>query len=87
MSLIPDFELGFWNAWIITVLGFILPNITSFIMPEKYKEVVKKRIGEFKWSEFSKTVKVVLIMTQVIIMPFTIIYSFFLPEAGVPVVS
>jgi len=34
---------------------------------------------EIKWSEFSKTVKIVFIITQVIIMPFTIIYSFFLP--------
>ncbi len=79
MSLVPAFELGLWNAWIITVLGFILPNITSFIMPKKYKEVVKKRMGEFKWSEFSKTVKIVLVIANGIIMPFTIIYSFFLP--------
>jgi len=79
MSLIPEFELGLWNAWIITVLGFILPNITSYIMPKKYKEVVKERMGEFKWSEFNKTAKIVLIFTQVVIMPFTIIYSFFLP--------
>jgi protein-S-isoprenylcysteine O-methyltransferase Ste14 len=79
MSLTPEFELGLWNAWIITVLGFILPNITSYIMPQKYKEVVNKRMGKIKWSEFSKTVKIVLIITQVIIMPFTIIYSFFLP--------
>ena len=79
MSLTPEFELGLWNAWIITVLGFVLPNITSYIMPKKYKEVVKKRMGKLKWSEFSKTVKIVFIITQVIIMPFTIIYSFFLP--------
>ena len=79
MSLIPEFELGLWNAWIITVLGFILPNTTSYILPKNYKEVVNKRMGEIKWSEFSKTVKIILIITQVIIMPFTIIYSFFLP--------
>jgi protein-S-isoprenylcysteine O-methyltransferase Ste14 len=79
MSLVPEFELGLWNAWIITVLGFILPNITSYVLPLSYKEIVKKRMGQIKWSEFSKTVKIVLIITQVIIMPFTIIYSFFLP--------
>jgi len=79
MSLVPVFELGVWNAWIITVLGFILPNVTSFIMPKKYKEVVKKRMGKIKWRGFSKTVKILFIITQVIIMPFTIIYSFFLP--------
>jgi len=79
MSLVPEFELGLWNAWIITVLGFILPNTTSLFLPKRYKEVVNKRMGEIKWSEFSETVKIVLIITQVIIMPFTIIYSFFLP--------
>jgi hypothetical protein len=30
MSLMPEFELGLWNAWIITVLGFILPWFPSF---------------------------------------------------------
>ena len=78
MDLIPAFESGLWNAWIITVLGFVLPNITSYVIPKKYKEVVKKRMGELKWSEFSKTVKIVLIITQFVIMHFTIIYSFFL---------
>jgi len=75
MSLIPAFELGLWNAWIVTVLGFILPWIPPYIN----KEVVKKRMEEIKWSEFSKFIKMVFIITQVIIMPFTIIYSFFLP--------
>jgi protein-S-isoprenylcysteine O-methyltransferase Ste14 len=76
MSLIPEFELGLWNAWIITVLGFILPWIPSLFLN---REVVNKRMGKMKWSEFSKTVKIVLIITQAIIMPLTIIYSFFLP--------
>jgi protein-S-isoprenylcysteine O-methyltransferase Ste14 len=75
MSLIPAFELGLWNAWIIAVLGFILPWIPPYIN----KEVANKRMGKIKWSEFSKTVKMVLIIANGIIMPFTIIYSFFLP--------
>jgi len=75
MSLVPEFELGLWNAWIITVLGFILPWIPSYIN----KEVANKRMGKIKWNEYSKTVKTALIITQFIIMPFTIIYSFFLP--------
>jgi protein-S-isoprenylcysteine O-methyltransferase Ste14 len=75
MSLVPEFELGLWNAWIITVLGFILPNFLSYIN----KEVQRKRMEEIRWSKLSKTDKIVLIVTQVIIMPFAIIYSFFLP--------
>jgi len=75
MSLIPEFELGLWNAWIIKVLGLILTTIPSLIN----KEVQKKRMGEFKWSELSKTDRIVMIITHVIIGPFAIIYSFFLP--------
>jgi protein-S-isoprenylcysteine O-methyltransferase Ste14 len=36
-------------------------------------------MGKFKWSEFGKTFKIMIMITQVIIMPFAIIYSFFLP--------
>ena len=76
MSLIPEFELGLWNAWIIAVLGFIFSLIPFYIN----KEVVDKRGGEdIKWNELGKTEKIVMIITHIIIMPFTIIYSFFLP--------
>jgi protein-S-isoprenylcysteine O-methyltransferase Ste14 len=43
------------------------------------KETTKRRMGEFKWSELGRTEKIVLLITYVIIMPFTIIYSIFLP--------
>jgi len=47
MSLVPEFELGLWNAWIIAVLGFIFSMIPFYIN----KEVVNKRTGEdIKWS-------------------------------------
>jgi len=75
MSLIPAFELGLWNAWIITILSFILPWIPSLIN----KEALRKRMEETKWSKFGRTVKTVVIISQGIVMPFAIIYSFFLP--------
>ena len=75
MSLVPEFELGLWNAWIIAILGFLLPWIPPYIN----KETANKRMGKIKWNEYNKTVKIALIVTQFIIMPFTIIYSFFLP--------
>jgi protein-S-isoprenylcysteine O-methyltransferase Ste14 len=43
------------------------------------KEKTKKRMGKFKWSELGRTEKIVLLITHVIIMPLTIIYSIFLP--------
>ena len=75
VSLIPAFELGLLNAWIITVVYTIIPAIPGQI----HKEVVKKRMGLAKWSEIGKTVKIVGIITHAIVGPFTIIYSFFLP--------
>lgn len=36
-------------------------------------------MGKFKWSELGRTEKTVFLITHVIIMPFTIIYSIFLP--------
>jgi protein-S-isoprenylcysteine O-methyltransferase Ste14 len=75
MSFVPEFELGLWNAWIIAILGFLFPWIPQYIN----KETANKRMGKIKWNEYNKTVKIALIITQFIIIPFTIIYSFFLP--------
>ena len=36
-------------------------------------------MGEYKWSKLDITEKIVLMITHVIIIPFTIIYSIFLP--------
>ena len=72
MSLIPTFQMGLWNAWIIQVAIFLTTTIPSMID----KETTKKRMGEFKWSELGRTEKIVLLITHVIIIPFTIIYSY-----------
>jgi len=80
MSLMPAFELGLWNAWIITVLGFLTMGGGLFPFLLINNETVKKRIGESTaWSEFSKTQKVVTLITHFLIMPLAIIYSIFLP--------
>ena len=75
MSFVPAFKIGLWNAWIIEVLGLLtfLPTLMS-------KEALKKRPqGEPTWSELSKTDKAVFLVTHPIIVPFTLIYSIFLP--------
>jgi len=56
--------------------AFVLPYMPSFFLN---KEVVNERMGKITWSAFSKTVRIVMIISQVIITPFTLIYSFFLP--------
>ena len=35
MNLIPDFEIGFWNAWIFMIWAIVLPIILNFIIKEK----------------------------------------------------
>lgn len=39
----------------------------------------KRGEGEPTWSELSRTSKIVLVITHFVIMPFTIVYSIFLP--------
>jgi len=80
MSLVPEFELGLWNAWIITVLGFLTMGGGLFPIFLINNKTIRKRIGKSTaWSEFSKTQKIVTLITHFLIMPFTIVYSIFLP--------
>ena len=76
MSLIPDFELGLWNAWIITVLFYVATLTPLQIGKEKAN---KRGEGEPAWSELSKTHRIAILFTHAVIMPFTIGYSIFLP--------
>ena len=76
MSFIPAFEIGLWNAWIFMVL--LLAAGTVFLLIDKEK--TEKRVeGEPTWSELTKTSKIVFVITHIIIMPFTLIYSIFVP--------
>ena len=77
MSLIPAFELGLWNAWIITVLFYVATLMPLQIGKEKAN---KRGQGEpVWWRGVSKTMTIVFFITHVVIMPFTIGYSIFLP--------
>jgi protein-S-isoprenylcysteine O-methyltransferase Ste14 len=76
MSFIPAFEIGLWNAWIFMVLLFAAGFVPLYIDNEK----VEKRVeGEPTGSELKKTTKIAHVITHIIIMPFTLIYSIFLP--------
>jgi len=77
MFLIPTFEIGIWNAWIFMVLSLVPTTVLPLLIN---KEKMKKRMeGDPKWSELDKTAKIVLVITHMMIMPFTVIYSIFLP--------
>ncbi len=76
MSLVPAFEIGIWNAWILTVVLYA----AAFVPLSMNSEIAEKRMeGEPKGSEQSKVARIVHVITHVIIMPFTFLYSIFLP--------
>jgi protein-S-isoprenylcysteine O-methyltransferase Ste14 len=78
MSLVPAFEIGLWNAWVFMVL--LLATTTALpLLMDKEKKMDKRVEGEPTWGEQNKTAKVSLVITHMVIMPFTLLYSVFLP--------
>ncbi len=77
MSLTPAFEIGLWNAWILWVLVFVSMIIPDFFMSKEAKIRTKRapKLVPFK----KKIEKILALSTHMIIMPFSIIYSIFLP--------
>lgn len=76
MSLMPALRIGLWNAWILMV-----PLVAAAFLP-LYIDSAKtgKRCeGEPPASELSRSTRIAHVLTHMIIMPFTFIYSIFLP--------
>jgi protein-S-isoprenylcysteine O-methyltransferase Ste14 len=76
MSPLPAFEIGLLNAWIFMVLflaASMVPLYTGKEKPEKRHE------GEPTADELEKTTKIAHVITHLVVLPFTLIYSVFLP--------
>jgi protein-S-isoprenylcysteine O-methyltransferase Ste14 len=76
MSLTPAFQIGLWNAWIPIVLLFAAGFLPLYIDNQR---VEKRSEGDPKWSELTRTGKIVIVITHTMIMPFTLLYSIFVP--------
>ena len=76
MSLIPAFEIGLWNAWILQVLFFLTLSIPDFLMSKEAKERTKRAT---QFVPLTKTEKMLALSTHAVIMPLTVLYSVFLP--------
>jgi hypothetical protein len=76
VSIIPTFEIGIWNAWIFVVILFAVAFVPLSINNEKAE---KRMEGEPTGSDQKRLTKIVTIITHVIIMPFTLIISIFVP--------
>lgn len=77
MSLSPVFELGLWNAWILWIILFLSTLIPEFFWSKEAKTRKKRATGFIPFKK--KTDKILALSTHVVIMPFSMIYSIFLP--------
>jgi len=76
MSLIPAFQIGVWNVWILQLLVFLIPFIPyPFLSVDGRKRI--SMMSSFATS--NKTEKVLAWSTHLVIWPIVIIYSIFLP--------
>lgn len=76
MSIVPELEIGFWNAWIFTVILYA----AAFVPLSLNSKNAEKRIaGEPSGSELRTETRTAHIVTHAIIMPFTLIFSIVLP--------
>ena len=90
MTLIPAFEIGLWNAWILVILLFAAGFLPLHIDNEKTEERCE---GQPAASELSKTTKLAHAITHIVITLFSLVYGVFAPtrlgtlwfSAGLPI--
>ena len=76
MSAIPAFEIGVWNAWILSLLVFVT-MFTPNLFPSEEGKKSNKRLESFV--PCTRTEKILAWSTHLVIWPFVILYSIFLP--------
>jgi protein-S-isoprenylcysteine O-methyltransferase Ste14 len=76
MSLVPAFEIGVWNAWILQLFALLIPYIPHLFLSKEGRKS-NKRLQSFAPS--TRTEKILAWSTHLVIGPFVIIYYIFLP--------
>ena len=72
MSLVPEFELGFWNAWIFMVPSLLLMLLWLILMTKKHAPLPPKN------ARMPKTAELFNIISKLIYFP-AVICSVFMP--------
>jgi hypothetical protein len=72
----PAFEIGLWNAWVLQVLFFLTLIVPNILLSEEGKERTKRATESVP---YRRTQKIMAYSTHIFIMPFTALYSIFLP--------
>lgn len=82
MSLIPTLEIGVWNAWILQAIFFLTLMTPDLLLKKEGRDRTKRATESVP---LDKTHKLVSYSTHGVVMPFTVIYSIFLPlKIGTP---
>ena len=76
MSIVPAFKIGLCNAWIL-MISLLAAGIAPLYIDNEKTE--KRGEGEPTGNELNRTTKIAQLITHIIIMPLTLIYSIFLP--------
>ena len=76
MSLVPVFDIGIWNAWILLLLVFATMFTPNLFLSEEGKKS-NKRLESFVPS--TRMEKILAWSTHLVIWPVVILYSIFVP--------
>jgi protein-S-isoprenylcysteine O-methyltransferase Ste14 len=76
MSIVPTFEVGLWNAWILVVLLYAAAFVPLSIGSKNAEERME---GEPEGRELKKVTRTAHVITHVIIMPLTLIVGIATP--------
>ena len=74
MSLIPAFEVGLWNGWILQGFFLLTAFVPDFVISKEAKNSMRRMS---QYVPLRRTQKVLAQSTHVVIMPFVVIYSIF----------
>jgi len=73
MSAVPAFEVGIWNAWILTVFMLLVGMVPAFFISKERAKQLESR------PPYNNIEKISVLATHAFIMPAVAIYSIFLP--------
>ena len=76
MSLVPAFEIGIWNAWILQIIFIIVSIIPELVISKNAKKSMQRMRQDVP---LSRCEKILANSTHMAIMPLVLIYSIFLP--------
>lgn len=76
MSIMPNFAIGIWNAWIFMIILYAAVFVPLGIYSNK---VEKRTEGEPSGDEQKRVTRIANIITHAIIMPLTLILGIFVP--------